>query len=224
MTLDFPSAVDFEDQSKCDYRLIESFRIIQNDTKSFRLILNPRQFKFTRTATDTSPFLITFLLHVLKADVFFLVGHSTTNTVPERLNRGRLHRNSFVNITSVNGNNSLFILPASKFKWKWSFSASSSQSKCTKTSVRLGFSRWVENFNLKLIDHVSNWNFGAFWMRRKCTKIAVSWICHHIRNLIRILFALQFRTLCWMLIGFSNEGPIRRNSSFSGLNHSQVHF
>ena len=74
MTLNFPSAVDFGDQSKCDYRLIESFRIIQNDTKSFRLILNPRQFKFTRTATDTSPFLITLPLHVLKADVFSLWG------------------------------------------------------------------------------------------------------------------------------------------------------
>ena len=79
MTLIFPSAVDFEDQSKCDYRLIESFRIIQNDTKSFRLILNPRQFKFTRTATDTSPFLITFPLHVLKVDVFFLWGIGPSN-------------------------------------------------------------------------------------------------------------------------------------------------
>ena len=34
MTLNPPSAVDFEDQSKCDYGLIESFRLIQNDTKS----------------------------------------------------------------------------------------------------------------------------------------------------------------------------------------------
>ena len=108
MTLNFPSAVDFEDQSKCDYRLIESFRIIQNDTKSFRLIFNPRQFKFTRIATDTSPFLITSPLHVFKADVF-LVGHRTTNTVPERLNRGRLHRNSFLSITSTNDNRSLFV-------------------------------------------------------------------------------------------------------------------
>ena len=113
MTLNFPSAVDFEDQSKCDYRLIESFRIIQNDTKSFRLILNPRQFKFTRTATDTSPFLITFPLHVLKVDVFSCGALDrpiwTTNTVPERLNGDRLHRNPFLNITSANGNNNLFI-------------------------------------------------------------------------------------------------------------------